>query len=132
MKPATPRTSSTATVTARLPLPITVDSEALWFGALTFEAIIGSSPTNGEMTIRLPSWPFGKVSERALRPRFRRPGDLPHIVRGDRKAKGKRSVRHNDRYRLISIRALGMALQPASCKKRRQRPKNNRDRQDRD
>jgi hypothetical protein len=28
MKPATPRTSSTATVTARLPFSMTVDSEA--------------------------------------------------------------------------------------------------------
>ena len=55
MNPATPRTSSTATVTARLPLSIAVDNEALWFGALTFEAIIGSSPTKGEVTIRLPS-----------------------------------------------------------------------------
>ena len=55
MNPATPRTSSTATVTARLPSSITVESEARWFGALSFEEMIGSSRTNEAVAIRRPS-----------------------------------------------------------------------------
>ena len=55
MNPATPRTSSTGTVTARIPVSMTVDMDACSFGAVTFDATIGSSRTNGERTSRRPS-----------------------------------------------------------------------------
>src|SRR6266446_4749787 len=62
--PATPRTSSTRTVTARLPSSSSEESVPRWPGPVIFELRTGSLRLNGERTIRQRTgrpWDFSDV-----------------------------------------------------------------------